>query len=281
MPDTPSANIPDAAQHPDDLITIVSVAMLAFIVADMAHEGFGHILGFYLAGGQSGLLSTTRFTVWITLGDPQWRIFDLGGPAGNLVFALLAWVAQRFVRTRPVPLKLFLWLLMAFSLFWAFGYLIFSGVTGRGDWMALLTGTRFVLPGRIVFVVLGIGLYRVTIRLMANEMRWLFPVYDAGDRGRIVRLIWICYISGGVIACAGAMLDPRGRMEILRSGALSSFGGALGLLYVPRNLFRMPQVAGVTDTPVSRDLAWMVAAAAGVIYYVAILGPGMLVWLGR
>ena len=281
MPDTPSANSSRPVRNLDDLWTVISVAMLAFIVADIAHEAFGHILGFYLAGGQSGLASTTRLIVWVTLGDPQWRIFDLGGPAGNLIFALLAWLAQRFVRTRPLPLKLFLWLLMAFSLFWAFGYLIFSGVLGRGDWMALITGTRFVWPGRVLFVVLGIVLYRASIRLAASELRWLIHIRDANDRARLVRLIWISYISGGVIACAGAILDPRGPFEILNSGALSSFAGAIGLLYVPRNLFRMAQLPGEANNPISRDLPWLIAAAAGAIYYVGILGPGILIWLGK
>ncbi len=75
----------------DDLLTVASIAVLAFIVADMAHEGLGHGLGFYFVGGQSSMLTTTRLIEWVKLPDPQWRIFDLGGPAGNLAFALLGW----------------------------------------------------------------------------------------------------------------------------------------------------------------------------------------------
>jgi hypothetical protein len=281
MPEPPSANPSSPVQNADDLLTVISIAMLAFIVTDIAHEAFGHILGFYLAGGQSGLITTTRLIVWVKLGDPQWRLFDLGGPAGNLIFAFLAWLVQRFVRTRPLPLKLFLWLLMAFSLFWASGYLIFSGVLGRGDWMALLTGTRFLWPGRLLFVVLGIVLYRASIRLAASELRRIISVGETADRARLVRLIWVSYISAGVIACAGAIFDPWGPMEILNSGALSSFAGAVGLLYVPRNVFRLPQLPGVANNPISRDLPWLVAAAAGAIYYVGILGPGVLIWLGK
>ncbi len=265
----------------DDRITLVSIAVLAFIVADIAHEAFGHILGFYLAGGRSALLSTTRLTEWVKLGDPQWRISDLGGPFGNLTFAFLAWLVQRFVRSRPLALKLFLWLVMAFSLFWAFGYLIFCGVLGRGDWMALIDGTQFLWPGRLLFLVIGVALYRASIRLAAKELRWFIPSLDAGAKQRVSRLILISYISGGVIACAGAVLDPRGYFEILNSGALSSFGAAVGLLYVPRIFSSLPENPHLTSAPVSRDLPWLIAASAGAIYYIGILGPGILIWLGH
>jgi hypothetical protein len=269
------------AEAPDDRITLVSIAMLAFIVADIAHEAFGHILGFYLAGGRSALLSTTRLTEWVKLGDPQWRIFDLGGPFGNLTFAFLAWLVQRFVRSRPLPLKVFLWLLMAFSLFWAFGYLIFCGVLGRGDWMALIEGTRFLWPGRFLFLGMGFVLYRASIRLAAKELRWFIPNLDSSAKQRVARLISISYISGGAIACAGAMLDPRGPSEILNSGALSSFGAAVGLLYVPRIFLNLPAKPCLANTRILRDLPWLIAAAAGAIYYIGILGPGILIWLGH
>ena len=280
-PDHPTPITPGAPLvFADDLITVSSIAVLAYILADIAHEGAGHILGFYLAGGKSGLLTTTRLTEWITLPDPQWRIFDLGGPAGNLGFAFLARLIQLLVRKRPVQLRFFLWLVMAFNLFWAFGYMIFCGVTGRGDWMALIEGTRFLWPGRILLLILGILLYRVSIRLLATELRRIIPTNDSRVSPRISRLICISYISGGLIACAGAVLDPRGAMEILNSGALSSFGAAIGLLFIPPSLPRLPEPVNSPQTFIDRDLPWILAAAAGAIYFIGILGPGILIWLG-
>ncbi len=264
----------------DDLITVSSIAVLAYILADIAHEGAGHILGFYLAGGKSGLLTTTRLIEWITLPDPQWRIFDLGGLAGNLGFAFLAWLIQLLLRKRPVQLRFFLWLVMAFSLFWAFGYMIFCGVTGRGDWMALIEGTKFLWPGRILFLFLGILLYRVSIRFLTTELHRIIPTNGSKVNSRISRLIWISYISGGLIACAGAVLDPRGAMEILNSGALSSFGATIGLLFIPPSLRRLPEPLNLPETFIYRDLPWILAAAAGAIYFIGILGPGILIWLG-
>ena len=278
MPNTDTLRPP--AIH-DDSVAVASIAALAFIFADLAHEGLGHGLGFYFAGGKSSMLTTTRLITWITLPNPQWRMFDLGGPAGNLALALVAWLALRSSRARPVQLKFFLWLVMAFSLFWAFGYLIFSGVTGRGDWMALITGTRMLAIGRVLFVLIGIALYRFSLRFLASELRKTFPGGESSTQARLSRLIWLSYIFGGLIACAGAILDPRGAIEILKSGALSSFGAAVGLLAIPAVYSRLPQPQGSLHQPVSRHLAWILAAAAASIYYIAILGPGILMWFGN
>lgn len=264
----------------DDTLTVVSIAALAFIVADLAHEGVGHGFGFYFAGGHSCMLTTTRLIEWVQLPDPKWRIFDLGGPAGNLIFALLGWLGLRRFRARPVHLRLFFWLLMAFSLFWAFGYLIFSGVTGQGDWMALIQVTRFLIPGRILFFIAGIFLYRLSVRLVARELRSILPVHSAITKARLSRLIWLSYLSGGLIACAGAVLDPRGPIEILKSGALTGFGTAIGLFYVARIFSRTPDQQPVPDAPVFRHLAWILAASAASLYFIAILGPGILMYLG-
>src|SRR3974390_3074489 len=277
----PSPETRNPSTPSDDFITVAAVAVLAFIVADVAHEGLGHGLGFFFAGGKSSMLTTTRLIVWITLPDPQWRIFDLGGPAGTLAAALLAWLGLRLLRTYPVQLRFFLWLVMAFSLFWAFGYLIFCGVTGRGDWMALIGGTRFLTMGRVLFVVLGILLYRLSIRLIVEELSWIVSPHRLNTKPRVARLIRFTYSFGGLTACAGAILDPWGAMEILRSGALSSFGAAVGLLAVPGFFARSPQkLAEPAQAPITRHLAWIFAAAAASIYYILILGPGILMWFG-
>ncbi len=275
MPNTEIPKPPPTSDHP---LTVASIAAIAYVFADLAHQGVGHGLGFYFAGGKSCMLTTTHLVEWITLADPQWRIFELGGPAGNIVLALLAWLGLRLLRKRPIHLKLFLWLVLAFNLFWAIGYLIFCGFMGRGDWMALLPVTKYVTLGRILFVVLGIVLYYHFIRFFVAELRSIFPVGGENTKARVSRLIWLSYICGGLIACAGATLDPQGPLEILRSGALSSFGAAMGLLLVARSYSRLPETQASLPQPVARHLAWILAAVASSLYYIAILGPGILMY---
>ncbi len=100
----------------DDPWTVGAIIVLAFVLADVAHEVIGHGIGFLVAGGKSCILTTTRLIAdHQLLGDFRSRIFDLGGPLGNLAFAGLAWLAQRLLK-RPAPgLRLLLWLLMALA----------------------------------------------------------------------------------------------------------------------------------------------------------------------
>ncbi len=83
----------------------------------------------------------------------------------------------------------------------------------------------------------------------------------------------------GVIACAGAALDPHGPMEMLNSGAASSFLAAVGLLWVRGMFGRFRDKAGTAGVAgasvIRRSVGWMIAAAAMAIVYVGVLGPGV------
>ena len=262
----------DAGLH-FDRWTVAAIAVLAYIVANVAHESIGHGAGLLLAGGRSGILTTTRLIVPRPVSAHYWRIFDLGGPAGNLVCAGLAWLGLRKTPSVRPALRLFLWLTMCFSLYWAFGYLLFCGVTGRGDWMALLPVGFW--PGRIVFAMIGFALYRATNRVAARKLSWI--VGDA-SRGQVRRLMDVAWLAGGIIATAGAAFDPRGAMEMLNSGALSSFAAAVGLLQIPGLVARIPADAKTPSKgpfTLARSTGWIAAAVTASILFIAVLGRGI------
>jgi hypothetical protein len=253
-----------ARSDSDDRLTIAAIAVLAFVVADVAHEVIGHGLGFFIAGGRSGVFTTTQLMETQRLGGRGADIFDLGGPFGNLVFAAVPWLALRLLRPRAPRFRLLLWLVMAFSLFWAFGYLILCGVVDRGDWFALIRGAKYLWLWRVVFVAAGIVLYRASEKLLATELRW--------SRPRVPRMAFTAYVAGGLIACAGAALDPRGSIQMLASGALTSFAGAIGLLRVPRLVLASGETQAVA---IRRSFGWVLCAAAVSIFYIGVLGPGI------
>jgi hypothetical protein len=259
----------------DDRWTLAAIAVLAYIVANIAHESIGHGVGLILAGGRSGILTTTRLLISRPVPNPYWRIFDLGGPAGNLVCAGLAWVGLRRSAGTHSGLRLFLWLTMCFSLYWAFGYLLFCGILGRGDWMALLPDGFW--PGRVVFALAGFALYRATTRIAARELGRILDNSER-SRSRTRRLTGIAWLAGGIVATAGAALDPRGPLEMLNSGALSSFGAAIGLLQIPGLIGRTQADAEAPNNrpfALTRSTSWIVAAIAASIFFIAILGRGI------
>lgn len=271
---------PNAVPLLDDAWSLAAIAVLAFVLADVAHEVIGHGIGYVLAGGKACVLTTTRLIAeGQRLGDFGGTVFDMGGPFGNLSFAAIAWLGQRVVK-RPAPrLRLLLWLLMTFSLFWGFGYLLFCGIVARGDWFALIRGTKPLWLWRSVFVIAGLGLYLACEKLVAAELHWIVRGSDANWRTRVRRLVFTSYVAGGLIACAGAIFDPRGIWEVWNSGAMSSFVAAVGLLRTPQLFPGQPDKTVAYVSVVNRNAGWILAAAIVSIFYIAVLGPGVKITL--
>ncbi len=148
------------------------------------------------------------------------------------------------------------------------GGLVRFGARGQAAWL-----------WRIVLVAIGIALYRRSMILVASELHWIVPTSDNEWQFRARRLVFTSYLAGGLIACAGAVLDPRGAVEMLNSGAATSFLAALGLLRAPRLFRGQRDKHVVSDRVVDRNLGWMLAAAVVSLFYIAILGPGLKVTL--
>ncbi len=259
----------------DSLATVAAIGALAFIVTDLAHEVIGHGIGLLLAGGREGTLTTTRLIYPAQLPAPFWRIFDLAGPIGNLCWTALCLTLQRLIR-RPAPRwRLFLWTGAMLGLFWEFGYLMKCGLSGHGDSMALIEGLKPAGIWRALLFLAGLVLYRSAIRLLAAELHFVVHASETEWRPRVRRLLWTLYFATGLTACAGAVLDPRGMGEMLRSGAATSFVACLGLGLVPAFFQRY------ADKSISRDdfLRWNlpVIGFAVMIFllFVLVLGPGI------
>ena len=258
-----------------DLLSVGAIGILAFICTDLAHEVVGHGIGLLIAGGRSGILTTTRLIYEAQLPSPNWRIFDLGGPAGNLICAGLCFLAQRLIHQTAPKLRLFLWASMSFSLFWEFGYLLKCGATGHGDGMALIEGLTPASVGRALMLAVGLVLYRATVSLTSSELHFVLTVKDPQWRSHVVFLLLALCSTGGLVACAGAFFDPRGRIEVLNSGALTSFASWVGLLFVPSRFPLYPDKKVVADGSVHRSVVVILLAVAAAVCFVAILGPGI------
>lgn len=241
----------------DDLWTVAAIAGLAFMVSDVAHEVIGHGIGFFLAGGHTGIYTTTRIIETQRLGDRGGDIFDMGGPFGNLLCAALAWLALRFMPPTVLRPRLFYALTLAFSLFWAFSYLAFCGVKGQGDWFALIRAASHQRIWRTVLFVAGILLYLGSMKLVASQLRW--------SR----RVLVSSFLAGGMMGVLGAILDPRGFPAIRHDGFLSGFGSALGMLAIPATIN--------VESKISRSVIWIGAAVCCAGVYIFLLGPGIKV----
>ncbi len=164
---------------------------------------------------------------------------------------------------------------MVFSLFWEFGYLMKCGLTGQGDAMALIWGLAPGWVWRDLMIVIGLVLYRGASSLASSELHFVVSAKLSQWRSRVIRLLLILCSAGGLIACAGPIFDPRGRMEMLYSGALTGVASWVGLFAVPSRFPSYPDKNFESVSPIGRNISLILLAVAASALYVAILGPGI------
>jgi hypothetical protein len=144
---------------------------------------------------------------------------------------------------------------------------MFCGVFGHGDWSALIRAVPHQWVWRAVFVVFGLLLYRTSMNSLTSELRWIY------SPARASHALLISYVAGGIIACAGASLDPRGAYAVYHDAALSSFGSSIGILAIARQLPK-PAIDFIA-APMNRRVPWLIAALLASLFYILVLGPGI------
>jgi hypothetical protein len=100
----------------DDLATITSLGLLAYLAADVAHHLLGHAAACKLSGGKV-ILITSQVVQCTNTGAAE----DLAGPAASLCVGVLTYLASRLLRGLSPTQRLLL------SLIAAGGYLLDSG----------------------------------------------------------------------------------------------------------------------------------------------------------
>jgi hypothetical protein len=111
--------------------------VLACVLQDILHEGLGHGVTAWLSGAHHVTMSTVALQYDI---DTRW--ISANGTLVNLLFAAIFWCFLLTpLRYRPA-IRYFLVLAMAGNLFTGAGYFFFSGVTGFGDWAAVIRGLQ-------------------------------------------------------------------------------------------------------------------------------------------
>ena len=263
---------PHSAPVSDDLLTVVLIGGAAYVSAAVAHETIGHGVACLASGGRILLFSSVHIESSLSN-----SFIDLAGPTMGLVAGGLCWSLLRAFRRSTTGTQLFLWLAMSGNLLWATGYLPYSGVVGAGDWLALIRGHT---PGWFwvsALVAGGALAYVAAVWLAAAELRR----FTAGTdpivvRRRCWRMVLTAYLAGGLTACAAGALDPNGAAwAILNNSAPASFLAGVGLLVVPWLRSRLGETPGASGTPVVRTRGCLLASAAVIGVFVAVLGPGI------
>jgi len=262
---------------PSDLLTVTSLAVLAYAAANVLHEGLGHGGACLLTGGTPIRLTSVSFECGTAgLGSGASRLVAAGGSVVNLLAGGLAMVAYGRAATSSTGTRFFLWLFATINLLQAFGYLMFSGLGRIGDWAVVMAPVEPSWAWRIGLSIAGFLLYWLTTK-RAFDALGRFIGGRPSDRFPIgKRLALTSYGVGAVLYLLSGMLNPGGMLLLAISAAAASLGGTSGLAWGPQFMRRHPSGGG-GDVPARIPRNTTVVAAAGIValVFIFVLGPGV------
>ncbi|HEY5337932.1 MAG TPA: hypothetical protein VIJ85_07010 [Rhizomicrobium sp.] len=191
---------------------------------------------------------------------------DLAGPLANFIVGAVA-LALAY-RSSAAP-RLLLALIAEFNLLWFSLQLVASAATRTDDWAWAMHVFHIAGAERCGMIAFGVLFYLGSIRAVAAA---LAPF--ATSEIRVRNIVWIAWLTGGILACVTALFDQHPIPAILHHAAPQSFLLAIGLLFTPRwaTRFPMPPAPAIRFSPV-----WTAAAAIVAVLSILYLGPGFAV----
>ena len=261
--DPPGSSAPHTPDAQDNLPTVVAIALVAYVIADIAHHAFGHGLMCWLQGGQIELLSS----VFVRCSRTELAI-DLAGPGANLVLGVIAALALRATRRMSVSTELFCILLAGFNLMWFSIQLVFCVLTDSDDWAWLLHEFNGAPTARYSLAGVGVLVYVMAARYLRTRM-----AHFARTPGRARSILFAAWLSAGAIASATAVFDPQGPGTVWHKAIPQSLLLSIGLLSLARARQIGPPPEGCPAISISRG--WLTAAVVLSALSIMFLGPGI------
>ena len=168
--------------------TVAAIAIIAYAMANVLHEGVGHGGACILVGGTPLAFSSMHFdcnTQGLSAGAEG--LVAAGGTLVNLVAAGAAFWLIRVVSVGAIRTRYFLWLFASVNLLQGTGYFVFSGVAGIGDWAAIIRGLGQQWLWRLMLATIGAVSYWLSIRVALVRL----GPFIGGDRDdRLAIVAW-------------------------------------------------------------------------------------------
>jgi hypothetical protein len=254
-----------------DVPTIIAIAIVAYILADVLHEGVGHGGVCILTGGKPLVLSTVHFDCG---GESRW--VAAGGTLVNLAAGAVSLGLLQLTRDASAHVRYFLWLFMTVNLLQGGGYFLFSGFANVGDWAAVVAGLRPAWAWRVGLALLGFSTYLGFVWIALLQMGQIVGGGEPERSRRVTQLAVIPYLTGGIVSCVAGLLNPVGMILVGISAAAASFGGTSGLVWMMRAFpsERIPKPLAPPLT-IHRHWGWIAAGGALLAVFVLVLGPSV------
>jgi hypothetical protein len=219
-----------------DLLTVTTIALVAYAASNVVHEGVGHGGACVALGGRPLALSSVHFACGEeAMGALARRGVSAAGTIANFIASAFALIAFKMTNPQQKPhTAYFLWLFTTLNLLMGAGYFLFSGI---GDWVDVARDSMSPFLWRPAMEVFGGALYFLLARRTAQWLRSLVGNDELSMRRSKV-LTLPAYAAGGVLFCLSGLFNQVGPIHIAISAAAASFGGASGLLWLTQFLRR-------------------------------------------
>jgi len=257
-----------------DLLTVTTIALVAYAASNVVHEGVGHGGACVALGGRPLVLSSVHFDCGDeAMGALARRGVSAAGTIANFIASAFALIAFKMTNPQQKPhTAYFLWLFTTLNLLMGAGYFLFSGIGGIGDWADVARDSMSPFLWRPAMAVFGGALYFLLARRTAQWLRSLVGNDELSMRRSKVLTV-PAYATGGVLFCLSGLFNPVGPILIAISAAAASFGGASGLLWLTQFLRRGGRSAEPAE--LDRSYVWIVAGCVVSLIFVGILGPSI------
>lgn len=260
-----------------DRLTLIAISALAYIVATGLHEHFGHTMACIMLGSHP--VEVGAFYVncdYATMSAISIRLVALAGPVVSLLVGIVSFLILYRQPSHSSAVYYFVWLLGSIGFMSATGYLLFSGLTGIGDFGTGPDGVFYQATPewlwRTVLTLVGIVSYILIIYI---AVRMIDQRIVGVGRARIHfarQLANTSYLTGAVVSIGIGLLNPHGLVIVVISATASSLGATSGLLWMMQLLDRNREVLA-PGLIFLRNWWWIVLGAVVTIIYALFLGP--------
>jgi len=256
--------------------TIGSISVVAYCLANILHEGLGHGGACFLMGGTPQQFNAIFFVCDSnSISSSGQRVIAAGGGVVNFITGIMALIILHFFKLRENSISFFFWLFSAVSILMSFGYILFSGISGAGDWIKVFHGLASNYTVRLSLILLGAFLYFVI------SPKLLFPKFKSylnssySLNSQLVSLVRLPYIIGGTTFLIAGLLNPYGFKLVISSAIGASFGGTSLLAW-----YRISPNHSSTHIPATPfylefSKIWLAVGLITLIVFVGVLGPGI------
>ncbi len=259
-----------------DRLTLIAIAIVAYALANVAHEGIGHAGACLALGGRPVALSAVHFESDLEGLPPSAERWEAaGGTLVNVAIGLAAFALFRRGKGATAT-RYFLWLFGTLNLIQGSVYWLCSGIGNVGDWAAVVEGWQPAWAWRTGLAVVGGAAYWATVLV---SLRLMVPFLGAAEARlrRAITLTVVPYLAGGALYVLAGLPNPHGMRLVVVSATAASFGGASAFAWMAQKLRDEAAYPPDASAPLALERSWP-WAAAGILtaaFFIFVLGPSI------